>query len=427
MAERMRGANKEITVVGAGFSGLVSAYFLSEAGYSVTVHERSERAGGLIRTDHFEWGWVEWAANGIHSSSEFESFCDRVGIELLPVSPSGKKRFIYRGGKACRWPLSIVETFGLLRRLPFLKRRRPARGESVAAWAARALGPSAAQWLVAPALQGIYAGNPETMSAKLVFGDFFTRRPKRAKPRLRGTLAPRGGMGELIEKTRSYLQARGVVFRFSSEVPHVDPGEPMVIATGLPAARKILLASSSGIRPESAAFLDGVKMVSLATVTLAYERNKSGSPQGFGCLFPRDEGFRSLGVLFESEIFSERSNPLEGRRLERWIVGGELDPEATELSDEVLLASVLLDRERFIGKRETPFEARVVRAKDAFPHYDAALLESLSSGELENLAKEGIFLIGNYTGKIGLSGIFEQARSLVQRVGSIVKGAEAVS
>ncbi|MGZ4989027.1 MAG: FAD-dependent oxidoreductase, partial [Limisphaerales bacterium] len=39
-----------VKVVGAGFSGLATAYFLTKHGFKVQVFEKSARAGGLIRT-----------------------------------------------------------------------------------------------------------------------------------------------------------------------------------------------------------------------------------------------------------------------------------------------------------------------------------------------------------------------------------------
>ncbi|PYS44877.1 MAG: hypothetical protein DMF71_01990 [Acidobacteria bacterium] len=48
-----------ITVVGAGFSGLVTAYYLVKAGEHVRVLEKSSRAGGLLQTIHTEHGLVE--------------------------------------------------------------------------------------------------------------------------------------------------------------------------------------------------------------------------------------------------------------------------------------------------------------------------------------------------------------------------------
>jgi len=41
---------RPINVAGAGFSGLVTAYFLTKAGRAVRIFERKDRAGGLIQT-----------------------------------------------------------------------------------------------------------------------------------------------------------------------------------------------------------------------------------------------------------------------------------------------------------------------------------------------------------------------------------------
>ena len=74
-----------ITVVGAGFSGLVTAYYLFKAGESVRVLEKSPRVGGLLRTIHTEHGLVETAANGLLSSFRLETMCDEIGVPLLRV------------------------------------------------------------------------------------------------------------------------------------------------------------------------------------------------------------------------------------------------------------------------------------------------------------------------------------------------------
>ena len=58
-----------INVVGAGFSGLTTAYFLTKCGFKVRVFEKTDRAGGLIRTIRSAHGLVETAANGLLNSA----------------------------------------------------------------------------------------------------------------------------------------------------------------------------------------------------------------------------------------------------------------------------------------------------------------------------------------------------------------------
>jgi len=64
---------KTITVMGAGFSGLTTAYFLLKRGFKVRILEKSNRAGGLIETVQTEHGMFEKAANGILSSAKLEA------------------------------------------------------------------------------------------------------------------------------------------------------------------------------------------------------------------------------------------------------------------------------------------------------------------------------------------------------------------
>ena len=107
---------KPITVVGAGFSGLVTAYLLSKAGRAVRVVEKSSRAGGLIRTIKTEHGLIEAAANGILNSARVEAICADIGVPLLPARREARKRFIYRG-RPRQIPLSPFEALRVTARV----------------------------------------------------------------------------------------------------------------------------------------------------------------------------------------------------------------------------------------------------------------------------------------------------------------------
>ena len=59
---------KNVTVIGGGFSGMATAYYLASAGIGVTLLEKENRLGGMIGTLHTDQGSVELAASGIRSS-----------------------------------------------------------------------------------------------------------------------------------------------------------------------------------------------------------------------------------------------------------------------------------------------------------------------------------------------------------------------
>src|ERR1044072_9517328 len=161
---------RPINVVGAGFSGLVTAYFLTKAGHAVRIFEKSDRAGGLIGTIRTEHGLVETAANGLLNSARLETMCADINVSLMPTRRDGRRRFIYRG-KPRQLPLHAAEIaragFGLAKNVTALK---PRSFESIATWGERVLGKGATDYLLTPALGGIYAGDPQQLSASLIFG-----------------------------------------------------------------------------------------------------------------------------------------------------------------------------------------------------------------------------------------------------------------
>lgn len=401
---------KPITVVGAGFSGLVTAYLLTKAGREVRVVEKKSRAGGLIRTIRTEHGLVETAANGILNSARVEAMCADIGVPLLQTKRDARKRFIFRG-KPRQLPLNPLEAL----RIPFgvtanAMRLRPQPCETISEWGRRVVGKGATDYLLAPALGGIYAGDPERLSASLIFGSaklpahLQTYRPAKAKAR--GTVAPPQGMQQLIDGLRNCLETRGVEIAFESEV-ETNSSDPTIICLSASAASEYLRESAG----EVAAQLARVEMLSLLTVTCFFDQEVT-QLKGFGCLFPRDQGFRSRGVLFNDSIFEGRGPA----HAETWIFGGALDGDIVNLSDDQIRETLLADRERFYGRTRAPLATHVTRWPHALPHYSVDLERTLSQvpAPPANLA-----LVGNYLGRIGLAKILERAAYVGENV---VKG-----
>src|SRR5215204_1706821 len=100
---------RNITVVGGGFSGLVTAYYLVKLGFCVRVSESSSNIGGMLRTIRTSHGLVETAANGIRNSARLEAMCADIGVPLQATRSQARARYIYRG-RARRWPLKISES-----------------------------------------------------------------------------------------------------------------------------------------------------------------------------------------------------------------------------------------------------------------------------------------------------------------------------
>ena len=389
-----------ITVVGAGFSGLTTAYFLTKHGHQVRVVEKADRPGGLIKTIRTPHGLVETAANGLLNSARLEAMCADIKVPLLPTRKAGRKRFIYRS-QPKQVPLNISDIGRMALRFGVSALAlRPRQFETIADWGRRVIGNGATDYLLTPALGGIYAGDAERLSASLIFGrallpdHLATNRPQKAK--VRGTVAPPNGMQQLIDGLTNYLERSGVEFKFNQE-SSVYSGEPAVVCLSASASAEYL----GRIAPALSGALREIEMLSIATVTCFYG-SEAAKLNGFGCLFPRDQGFRARGVLFNDSIFEGRGPA----HAETWIFGGALDPDIVKLTDVEFADLIAAEREKFYGPKDQPLELFVTRWPNALPHYSIELEQILTTLPAP---PENVYLVGNYLGRIGLAKILERA------------------
>ncbi len=389
-----------IKVIGAGFSGLVTAYYLVKEGFQVQVIEKHARAGGLIRTIKTAQGPVETAANGIRNSVRLEAMCADIGVPLQATRREARARFIFRGAPK-RFPLSGAEVLKVgFRFAASATSLRPQPFETIVDWGRRVIGAEATEFFLAPAMSGIYAGDPERLSASLIFGQaalpdhLQTTRPMR--PKLHGTVAPPNGMQQLTDGLRKYLEQAGGEFVFNQEV-QISPGEAAIVCTSARGAAECLQDAA----PQLSTSLRRIEMMPVATATCQYGP-AAARLKGFGCLFPRTEGFRARGVLFNEYIFAGRG-PAHS---ETWIFGGALDPDIGQLADPELIKLIAGERERLYGAVDEPIGIHLTNWPEALPHYSIDLERILTQLPAPPV---NIALVGNYLGRIGLAKIIESA------------------
>lgn len=397
----------KVTIVGAGISGLLSAYYLGKAGHDVEIFEKSKRAGGLIETLDSAYGPMDFAASSLLNSAVFEELFDDIGLGYATKSPLAAIKTIYRGGMK-RWPLGPLETLRMIfgaGRVFLSKSKGLSKGQTIQNWGERALGKAGYKYLLETFLQGVYAGDCSKMSASLVLGPMFAKKGKRTKPKLRGSVMPVGGMGQLIEKLSHYLESNGTVFNYGITLKASDfpRNLPTIIATSGPASGELLaqMGVSGGKK------LSKHHMLGLISVHLVLDKEQSLF-EGFGCLFPVGDGFDSLGVLAGKNAFPEEySYPVE-----RWIMGGAHSPNLLQFSDQKLIDLALNDRKKITGRDAFPKQSYVLRREKSLPHYTPEL-EAILDGLI---LPDNLYLVGNYLGGIGLTAIIRECQLLVERV-----------
>ncbi len=168
----------DVTIIGAGLTGLSLAFFLQEKGISVVVVEKQNRAGGVMQTLEQDGFIYESGPNtGIIARGEvaelFKVLAPDCHIEL--ANPQSKNRWILKKGKwepipagfikAIKTPLfSLRDKFGILGE-PFRKRGDNPM-ESIAGMVKRRMGKSYLDYAVDPFISGIYAGDPDQLITK---------------------------------------------------------------------------------------------------------------------------------------------------------------------------------------------------------------------------------------------------------------------
>lgn len=448
---------RRIVVLGGGATGLAVAFRRNEnpaPGDDVLVLEEGPRAGGSLRTLREEGLVLEAGSHTLRETPAAARLLADLGLEdqVLAVDPKAP-RWIVRGGRAhalvpgpaglLSSALSVAGKARLLRE-PFVPARPPERDdESVHDFFTRRFGPEAARELAEPFAVGVWADDPRTLSTRSAFPalweaearsgsvlkDFLSGR--RDGPEAR-TVGLAEGLGTIADRLVERSQRAGVRIELNAEVSAIEgPFDPAAsdsvwkvqIADGTvyPADTVVstldarLLASLLGTRlPRSAARLSEIDAVRLAVVLVAFRPERpDGAPRGFGALFPRGEGFRSLGMLYASSLFPSRTP--EGVAAVSAFLGGPLDPVLPDRGEDELLALVESEVRRLHPAVGPRVYGRVLRWPNAFPrlpvghHVTLDLLQRDLDGLNEGQARPGLVVTGSWRDGLGLGDRFTRA------------------
>jgi oxygen-dependent protoporphyrinogen oxidase len=424
-----------IAILGAGFSGLTLARALAKKEFQVEVFEAKARAGGLIESRN-QGVLVESAAHAILASQEVEKLFEDLKVEGLEAGHRSQSKWIFRG-RPRNIPLSGFEIFKSFLFFVISKIRRnlaPQPSETVAQWIRSRIGREANDYLISPALQGIYGATSDHLSAPLIIGGMMSRELRVAKGLKRGSLAPRNGIQELIDQLVHSLSERGIVIHFHSKKTLEElqsQFDAVVVATSVHQAGLVLSATA----PELAQNLVNLPRVSLVTTTIGYEK-PARNIRGFGCLFPSSEKFKSLGVIFNTDLFANRGE----MESETWILSGDV----LSKSDEEILSVLRSDRERagfapvdirfseivrwssvlplYGEKLETLLASSLFQKKESISAHSS--LETFLQGARARESEKPLYLTGNYLGGIGLTKILSYNERLAQRMQNELRSAE---
>src|SRR5262245_53222371 len=108
----------DVVIIGAGISGLASAWSLKKLGIDNVILEKSSRPGGVIRTEKVNGYQIETGPNSFQSAPAALRLIEEIGLwdDLLAPAPNAP-RFVYWDGKLRKFPFGPLTFSGILRLL----------------------------------------------------------------------------------------------------------------------------------------------------------------------------------------------------------------------------------------------------------------------------------------------------------------------
>jgi len=436
-------------IIGAGITGLATAWSLQLKGHACTVLEASDRVGGAIRSIRQDGFLVEEGPNSIQlNSPEIEAFFDSIpGLneQIIAAKPAANKRYIVRKGKPQPVPMgprSAITTplwslAGKLRVLkePFIPAIAADTEESVADFVRRRLGDELYRYAINPLVGGIYAGDPEKLSLRYGFPKLYAleqehgglirgalakmKAAKQAtgpKPRKR-IISFKDGL-EALPRTLAQALGRAIRTGVRIESIHRENGRWLVTWNGESEAFDALIVTVPAHALAALPFepslrnalnpLQAIDYPPVSVLSLGFKREQVRHPlDGFGALVPECEGRHILGVLFPSSVFEDRAPP--GEVLLTVFIGGERNPEYATDHTEALMGSVQPEIESLLGASGYPTFVHHKHWPKAIPQYKLGYGKILAAIEQIEAKHPDLTLAGNYRTGISLTYCLEAA------------------
>jgi oxygen-dependent protoporphyrinogen oxidase len=413
----------DVTIIGAGISGLSCAWTLKKLGIDYVLLEADSRPGGVIRSERIHGYLVEAGPNSFQSSPAALELVDEAGLwdDLLPPTPNSP-RFVYWDGKLRKFPFGPLSTSGILRLLrePFV-RSKSLEDESVRGFFTRRFGAQAHDRLVAPALTGIYAGNTADLSMAAAFpkiiamerehgsltGAFLKTLRHRSKPASAGVSRPKpkGSVFSFEEGVESLPRklAGQLNVQYNTTGARIGDSRVTVLAVPSQSAADLLGERFATL----ASLLRKVQYAPMVTAAVSISQDAFNVPlQGFGFLAARNQGLHLLGALFSSALFPGRAP--KGQELITCFLGGMFEPEAIDWPDERVWDTVCTELKVALRIAELPRPVTLLRHRCAIPQYKIGHERWVGQVTEELKKTPGLFITGNYLEGVSVPACIEQ-------------------
>lgn len=399
--------------------------------------------------------------------------------ELIPTETAHRGSLVLRNGKPVRvpegfmlispakvWPVLTSPIFSPLGKLRMgleylLPRRKEQSDETLASFVKRRFGKEAFERLIQPMVGGIYTADPEKLSLQATLPRFIEMEREhrsliiasriQAAVRESGAdsggsgaryglfTAPRGGVSALFNRLLEIVQQNATV-KLGEPVAAVSLAESggyavtlrsgeqisfdgVVIALPSFHAASVLFAGGADERAaqksdsmdELTRLLNEIEYSSAAVVVSGHRLADIEHPlDAFGLVIPAIEDRNVLAISFTSRKFPGRAP--EGRILLRTFVGGALQPEMLDQSDEEILTVVRAELRSILGVGGEPDFMEVCRYERSMPQYHVGHCERVARIRELIAGNDGLELAGNAYSGVGIPDCISSGESAAERL-----------
>ncbi len=442
----------ELVIVGGGVSGLATAYYSGRRGIQSILVEKTNRLGGLIKTDRIEGCQLEAGPDSYivtkPAVTELAAELGELHSQIITSNDTARRVFIVRSGKLVPLPegMSMMvpgklrpslrsELFGFQTKLRFLTERffRPLKRSediSVGRLVSDHFGREILEYVADPLLVGVYGGDSQDLSAQSVLPRFLTYEQRygsliRGVQNEKKSTAQAGlfrsfakgmqaltdsladaitGSTQVVHREATAISRKGQNW-FVQSVDELVEAKHLVLACPAHTCAKLLEHSA----PELAASLASIPYSSAILVTLLFPAEQIRHPlDGFGFLVPRSERRTLAAATWTNTKFPSRVAP--GLVAVRGFIVAEEADQLLKTSNLELIRLVRDEFRQLMGIEAAPRKSIVTRWPKSMPQYVVGHSERLKRMEESLLLYPGLHLVGNAYDGVGIPDCVRRAR-----------------
>lgn len=445
----------DVAIIGAGISGLSTAYDLQQLGYNVVVLERQVRPGGNAVSEKFGGFLMEHGPSSMNAAvPEAVEFSKALGLlqNEVNLSDQVKQRYLLSDNTLTgisTHPMGFLRSNYLSLRgkarmmTEILRPRRVStEEETIHAFTTRRFGREFADKVMEPLAAGLFAGDAQQLSVSALFPKLVEYEQTHGSITRAIIAARRGsepgrrlfswsdGIAMLPHRLADHLKDKlqlGITVR---RIRHgqngftIDTGKPgklqaraLVLAVQPMAAASLL----EDLEAETATALGAIAAPPLSVVFLGYKRGQVDHPlDGIGFLSMKNNRGVLTGAQFCSTMFAGRAP--DNHVSIACYVGGMRQPEAARLPGDQLTALVHDELSDILNIKGQPIVSRLRQWPLGLPQYSIGHQQRLKVIETSNERLPGLFLTGNYLTGVSMANCLARGRQTAQLVNNMLQG-----